>query len=37
MSVVWPGDRTAKKIGRISLTAGDILRFLPEAFKILVP
>jgi len=27
------GDMAAKKIGETSLTAGDLLRFLPEAFK----
>ena len=31
------GDLAAKKIGRISLVAGDILRFLPDAFKKLIP
>lgn len=31
------GDRASKKIGPISLTAGDLLRFLPEVFKSLVP
>lgn len=31
------GDMAAKKIGQTSLTAGDLLRFLPEAFKSLVP
>ena len=30
------GDMAAKKIGQVSLTAGDILRWLPEAFKELV-
>jgi NAD(P)H-hydrate epimerase len=30
------GDMAAKKIGQISLTAGDILRFLPDAFKTLI-
>ena len=30
------GDLAAKKIGQISLTAGDILRYLPDAFKTLV-
>ncbi|OGX12242.1 MAG: NAD(P)H-hydrate dehydratase [Omnitrophica bacterium RIFOXYB12_FULL_50_7] len=30
------GDIAAKKVGQVSLTAGDILRFLPEAFKELV-
>lgn len=27
------GDLAAKKVGQVSLTAGDILRFLPEAFQ----
>ncbi len=31
------GDRAAKKIGQISLTASDLLRFLPEAFQCIVP
>lgn len=31
------GDRAAKKIGQTSLTAGDLLRFLPDAFKTLIP
>lgn len=31
------GDMAAKKIGQTSLVAGDLLRFLPEAFKSLVP
>ena len=31
------GDMAAKKIGQTSLIAGDLLRFLPEAFKSLVP
>jgi ADP-dependent NAD(P)H-hydrate dehydratase / NAD(P)H-hydrate epimerase len=31
------GDMAAKKIGQTSLTAGDLLRFLPDAFKSLVP
>lgn len=31
------GDLAAKKIGQVGLTAGDILRFLPEAFKELIP
>lgn len=31
------GDLAAKKIGQISLTAGDILSFLSEAFKGLLP
>jgi NAD(P)H-hydrate epimerase len=31
------GDMAVKKIGQTSLTAGDLLRFLPEAFKSLVP
>jgi NAD(P)H-hydrate epimerase len=31
------GDLAAKKTGEVSLTAGDILRFLPEAFKELIP
>ena len=31
------GDLAAQKIGQISLTAGDLLHFLPEVFKILVP
>ncbi|MFH0985314.1 MAG: NAD(P)H-hydrate dehydratase [Candidatus Omnitrophota bacterium] len=31
------GDMAAKKIGPISLTAGDLVRFLPEAFKSVVP
>ena len=31
------GDMAEKKVGQISLTAGDILRFLPEAFKTLMP
>ncbi len=30
------GDIAAKKIGQVSMTAGDILRFLPDAFKTLV-
>jgi NAD(P)H-hydrate epimerase len=30
------GDMAAEKIGQVSLTAGDLLRFLPEAFKSLV-
>jgi NAD(P)H-hydrate epimerase len=30
------GDMAAKKVGQISLTAGDILRSLPDAFKELV-
>jgi NAD(P)H-hydrate epimerase len=30
------GDMAAKKIGQTSLTAGDLLRFLPDAFKSLV-
>jgi NAD(P)H-hydrate epimerase len=30
------GDMASKKIGQISLTAGDLLRFLPDAFKELV-
>jgi NAD(P)H-hydrate epimerase len=31
------GDRAAGKIGQTSLIAGDLIRFLPEAFKSLVP
>ena len=31
------GDRAAKKMGQTSLIAGDILRFLSDAFKALVP
>ncbi len=31
------GDMAAKKIGQTSLMAGDILRWLPEAFKTLIP
>lgn len=31
------GDRAAQKIGPISLTAGDLVRFLPEALKAVVP
>ena len=31
------GDRGAQKIGQTSLVAGDLLRFLPEVFKSLVP
>ena len=31
------GDLAAEKTGQISLTAGDILRGLPEAFKALIP
>lgn len=31
------GDRAAEKVGQTSLTAGDLLRFLPDAFKALVP
>jgi NAD(P)H-hydrate epimerase len=31
------GDLAAKKTGQVSMTAGDILRFLPDAFKTLVP
>ena len=31
------GDIAAKKIGQTSLIAGDLLRFLPEAFKSIVP
>jgi len=29
------GDKAAKKVGQISLTAGDVLLWLPEAFKML--
>lgn len=32
----FSGDLAAKRVGQISLTAGDILRYLPEAFKTLV-
>lgn len=32
----FAGDLAAKKIGPISLVAGDILRWLPEAFKVLI-
>jgi len=31
------GDLAAKKIGQLSLTAGDILSFLPDAFMTLLP
>ncbi len=31
------GDMAAKKMGQTSLIAGDLLRFLPEAFKSLIP
>lgn len=31
------GDMAAEKVGQISLTAGDILRFLPDAFKTVIP
>jgi len=31
------GDMAAKKMGPTSLIAGDLLRFLPEAFKLLIP
>lgn len=31
------GDLAAKKIGQLSMTATDILRFLPETFKKLIP
>jgi len=31
------GDLAAKKVGQVSLTAGDILRFLPDVFKELTP
>jgi len=31
------GDLAARKIGPTSMTAGDLLRFLPEAFKEVVP
>jgi NAD(P)H-hydrate epimerase len=31
------GDLAAKKIGQVSLTASDILKFLPDVFKTLVP
>ncbi len=31
------GDRAAEKTGQVSLIAGDLLRFLPDIFKILVP
>ncbi len=31
------GDRAAQKMGPTSLIAGDLLRFLPEAFKSLIP
>ena len=31
------GDRAAAKIGQTSLIAGDLIRFLPEAFKSIVP
>ncbi len=30
------GDRAAEKMGQVSMTASDILRFLPEAFKELI-
>jgi NAD(P)H-hydrate epimerase len=30
------GDKAAKKVGQTSLTAGDILRFLPDAFKVFI-
>ncbi len=30
------GDLAVEKVGQVSLTAGDILRFLPEAFKTLI-
>lgn len=30
------GDLAAQKVGQVSLTAGDILRFLPETFKSLL-
>ena len=31
------GDQVAQKIGPIGLTAGDLVHFLPEAFKAVVP
>jgi len=31
------GDLAAKSVGLVSLTAGDLLRFLPETFKTLIP
>jgi ADP-dependent NAD(P)H-hydrate dehydratase / NAD(P)H-hydrate epimerase len=31
------GDMAGKTIGQISLTAGDILHFLPDAFRALIP
>lgn len=31
------GDLAAKKVGEVSMTASDILRVLPEAFKTLIP
>ena len=31
------GDLAAKKIGQVSMTATDILRFLPETFKKIIP
>ncbi len=31
------GDLAAKKVGQVSLAAGDILRFLPDIFKTLIP
>ena len=31
------GDRAAEKTGQVSLVAGDLLRFLPDIFKRLVP
>lgn len=31
------GDMAAKKTGQVSLVAGDLLQYLPEAFKTLVP
>jgi len=31
------GDKAAEKVGQISLTAGDLLLFLPAAFKTLLP
>jgi ADP-dependent NAD(P)H-hydrate dehydratase / NAD(P)H-hydrate epimerase len=33
----FAGDMAAKKIGQTSLVASDLLRFLPEAFKSLIP
>ncbi|MFA5168077.1 MAG: NAD(P)H-hydrate dehydratase [Candidatus Omnitrophota bacterium] len=33
----FAGDLASKKVGQVSLTAGDILRFLPDIFKTLIP